>query len=199
MFQWFEEKLQEVECEEQRLRKLHAVVETLVNHRKGNNLWNALGAGEPGVSSKLELGGHAVPKPLSHSSWNSQPIWPLMFWSKRYALPLLAGNKTPPLRRCSPYLEGVQGSHPSYGLLLGWFELVAFIQNDIALATWSNRQYVNAGKPPMSPNPSSPFIDGICLTTSKICWVWMLFFSDLNMLATGNLNRQKVIWMRPAK
>lgn len=34
-FQWFEEKLQEVECEEQRLRKLHAVVETLVNHRKG--------------------------------------------------------------------------------------------------------------------------------------------------------------------
>uniref|UniRef100_A0A8D0TKD2 Sorting nexin-1 n=1 Tax=Sus scrofa TaxID=9823 RepID=A0A8D0TKD2_PIG len=32
--EWFEEKLQEVECEEQRLRKLHAVVETLVNHRK---------------------------------------------------------------------------------------------------------------------------------------------------------------------
>ncbi|KAM9065597.1 sorting nexin-1 [Sarcophilus harrisii] len=31
---WFEEKLQEVECEEQRLRKLHTVVETLVNHRK---------------------------------------------------------------------------------------------------------------------------------------------------------------------
>uniref|UniRef100_A0A5F9D470 Sorting nexin-1 n=1 Tax=Oryctolagus cuniculus TaxID=9986 RepID=A0A5F9D470_RABIT len=31
---WFEEKLQEIECEEQRLRKLHAVVETLVNHRK---------------------------------------------------------------------------------------------------------------------------------------------------------------------
>ncbi|EPY81744.1 sorting nexin-1 isoform 1 [Camelus ferus] len=31
---WFEEKLQEVECEEQRLRKLHAVVEMLVNHRK---------------------------------------------------------------------------------------------------------------------------------------------------------------------
>ncbi|KAF6352474.1 sorting nexin 1 [Rhinolophus ferrumequinum] len=31
---WFEEKLQEVECEEQRLRKLHAVVETLVSHRK---------------------------------------------------------------------------------------------------------------------------------------------------------------------
>ncbi|XP_037250810.1 sorting nexin-1 isoform X2 [Falco biarmicus] len=31
---WFEEKLQEVECEDQRLRKLHAVVETLVNHRK---------------------------------------------------------------------------------------------------------------------------------------------------------------------
>lgn len=36
LFQWFEEKLQEVECEDQRLRKLHAVVETLVNHRKGN-------------------------------------------------------------------------------------------------------------------------------------------------------------------
>ncbi|XP_073475067.1 sorting nexin-1 [Aquarana catesbeiana] len=31
---WFEDKLQEVECEEQHLRKLHAVVETLVNHRK---------------------------------------------------------------------------------------------------------------------------------------------------------------------
>ncbi|XP_004615343.1 sorting nexin-1 [Sorex araneus] len=31
---WFEEKLQEVECEEQRLRKLHTVVETLVSHRK---------------------------------------------------------------------------------------------------------------------------------------------------------------------
>ncbi|XP_060545419.1 sorting nexin-1 [Pantherophis guttatus] len=31
---WFEEKLQEVEFEEQRLRKLHAVVEMLVNHRK---------------------------------------------------------------------------------------------------------------------------------------------------------------------
>ncbi|KAM6352709.1 sorting nexin-1 isoform 2-T2 [Alca torda] len=31
---WFEEKLQEVECEDQRLRKLHAVVEMLVNHRK---------------------------------------------------------------------------------------------------------------------------------------------------------------------
>ncbi|XP_058012053.1 sorting nexin-1 [Ahaetulla prasina] len=31
---WFEEKLQEVECEEQRLRKLHAVVEMLVSHRK---------------------------------------------------------------------------------------------------------------------------------------------------------------------
>ncbi|XP_010004242.1 PREDICTED: sorting nexin-1 [Chaetura pelagica] len=31
---WFEEKLQEVECEDQRLRKLHAVVEVLVTHRK---------------------------------------------------------------------------------------------------------------------------------------------------------------------
>ncbi|XP_015673927.1 sorting nexin-1 [Protobothrops mucrosquamatus] len=31
---WFEEKLQEVECEEQRLRKLHAIVEMLVHHRK---------------------------------------------------------------------------------------------------------------------------------------------------------------------
>ncbi|MEE6519264.1 hypothetical protein FKM82_030922, partial [Ascaphus truei] len=31
---WFDEKFQEVECEEQHLRKLHAVVETLVNHRK---------------------------------------------------------------------------------------------------------------------------------------------------------------------
>ncbi|XP_021063468.1 sorting nexin-1 [Mus pahari] len=39
---WFEEKLQEVECEEQRLRKLHAVVETLVNHRKELALNTAL-------------------------------------------------------------------------------------------------------------------------------------------------------------
>ncbi|XP_074862585.1 sorting nexin-1 [Carettochelys insculpta] len=31
---WFEEKLQEVEYEEQRLRRLHAAVETLVSHRK---------------------------------------------------------------------------------------------------------------------------------------------------------------------
>lgn len=46
-FQWFEEKLQEVECEEQRLRKLHAVVETLVNHRKGNRwLGNPLDWGQ---------------------------------------------------------------------------------------------------------------------------------------------------------
>uniref|UniRef100_A0AAY4B4P1 Sorting nexin-1 n=1 Tax=Denticeps clupeoides TaxID=299321 RepID=A0AAY4B4P1_9TELE len=32
--EWFEEKLQEVENEEQQLRKLHAVVDALVNHRK---------------------------------------------------------------------------------------------------------------------------------------------------------------------
>ncbi|XP_069759383.1 uncharacterized protein [Narcine bancroftii] len=31
---WFEEKFQEMENEDQQLRKLHAVVETLVNHRK---------------------------------------------------------------------------------------------------------------------------------------------------------------------
>ncbi|RVE74228.1 hypothetical protein OJAV_G00019950 [Oryzias javanicus] len=31
---WFEDKLQEVEAEEQQLRKLHAVVDSLVNHRK---------------------------------------------------------------------------------------------------------------------------------------------------------------------
>uniref|UniRef100_A0A3Q2YA82 Sorting nexin-2 n=1 Tax=Hippocampus comes TaxID=109280 RepID=A0A3Q2YA82_HIPCM len=31
---WFEDKLQEVENEEQQLRKLHAVVDSLVNHRK---------------------------------------------------------------------------------------------------------------------------------------------------------------------
>ncbi|XP_064421872.1 sorting nexin-1 [Latimeria chalumnae] len=39
---WFEEKLQEVECEDQQLRKLHAVVETLVNHRKELALNTAL-------------------------------------------------------------------------------------------------------------------------------------------------------------
>ncbi|XP_043933396.1 sorting nexin-1-like [Protopterus annectens] len=31
---WFEEKLQEVECEEQQLRKLHAAVDALVSHRR---------------------------------------------------------------------------------------------------------------------------------------------------------------------
>uniref|UniRef100_A0A3Q2ZHN9 Sorting nexin 1 n=2 Tax=Kryptolebias marmoratus TaxID=37003 RepID=A0A3Q2ZHN9_KRYMA len=31
---WFEDKFQEVEAEEQQLRKLHAVVDSLVNHRK---------------------------------------------------------------------------------------------------------------------------------------------------------------------
>ncbi len=35
MSQWFEDKLQEVENEEQQLRKLHALVDSLVNHRKG--------------------------------------------------------------------------------------------------------------------------------------------------------------------
>lgn len=57
-FQWFEEKLQEVECEEQRLRKLHAVVETLVNHRKGNPttclIRHTPALGEMGVLSELE-------------------------------------------------------------------------------------------------------------------------------------------------
>ena len=33
--QWFEDKFQEVENEEQQLRKLQAVVDSLVNHRKG--------------------------------------------------------------------------------------------------------------------------------------------------------------------
>lgn len=33
--QWFEDKFQEVEIEEQQLRKLQAVVDSLVNHRKG--------------------------------------------------------------------------------------------------------------------------------------------------------------------
>lgn len=44
--QWFEEKLQEVESEDQQLRKLHVMVESLVNHRKGRficfcSLWAA--------------------------------------------------------------------------------------------------------------------------------------------------------------
>eukprot|EP00079_Xenopus_tropicalis_P012205 XP_002938918.1 PREDICTED: sorting nexin-1 [Xenopus tropicalis] len=39
---WFEDKFQEVECEEQHLRKLHTVVETLVNHRKELALNTAL-------------------------------------------------------------------------------------------------------------------------------------------------------------
>lgn len=33
--QWFEEKLQEVESTDQYFRKLHALVESLVVHRKG--------------------------------------------------------------------------------------------------------------------------------------------------------------------
>ncbi len=37
MCQWFESKLQEVENEEQLLRRLHAAVDSLVNHRKGEN------------------------------------------------------------------------------------------------------------------------------------------------------------------
>lgn len=37
-FKWFEEKLLEVESEDQHLRKLLSVVETLVNHRKGKNV-----------------------------------------------------------------------------------------------------------------------------------------------------------------
>lgn len=35
LLQWFEEKLQEVESADQHFRKLHALVETLVVHRKG--------------------------------------------------------------------------------------------------------------------------------------------------------------------
>ncbi len=34
-FQWFDEKIQDVENEEQHMRKLHIMVESLVNHRKG--------------------------------------------------------------------------------------------------------------------------------------------------------------------
>lgn len=57
-FQWFEEKLQEVECEEQRLRKLHAVVETLVNHRKGKQpLRHTPALAETRVLSGLESRG----------------------------------------------------------------------------------------------------------------------------------------------
>lgn len=35
LLQWFEEKLQEVESADQQFRKLHALVESLVVHRKG--------------------------------------------------------------------------------------------------------------------------------------------------------------------
>lgn len=35
LLQWFEEKLQEVESADQHFRKLHALVESLVVHRKG--------------------------------------------------------------------------------------------------------------------------------------------------------------------
>uniref|UniRef100_A0AAZ3SCI6 Sorting nexin-1 n=1 Tax=Oncorhynchus tshawytscha TaxID=74940 RepID=A0AAZ3SCI6_ONCTS len=37
---WFEEKLQEVEAEDQQLRKLHIMVDSLVGHRKGTVQWN---------------------------------------------------------------------------------------------------------------------------------------------------------------
>lgn len=39
-YQWFEEKLQEVEAEDQQLRKLHIMVDSLVGHRKGTVQWN---------------------------------------------------------------------------------------------------------------------------------------------------------------
>lgn len=35
LLQWFEEKLQEVESADQHFRRLHALVESLVVHRKG--------------------------------------------------------------------------------------------------------------------------------------------------------------------
>lgn len=154
MFQWFEEKLQEVECEEQRLRKLHAVVETLVNHRKGNNLWMHLKLGEIDVSSELDMGGHAVPKPLSHSLKFSAHLV-LMFRSKRYACVSWQETWLSHCGHCTFYL----GREPSQvqldlgcGLLLVWFELVAYIHKMISqtLATWSNEQFVNVGKPGVS-------------------------------------------------
>uniref|UniRef100_A0A8C9U5I9 Sorting nexin 1a n=1 Tax=Scleropages formosus TaxID=113540 RepID=A0A8C9U5I9_SCLFO len=50
---WFEEKLQEVELEEQQLRKLHIVVDTLVSHRKG--ACSMLGSSEDNtVEDKME-------------------------------------------------------------------------------------------------------------------------------------------------
>ena len=159
--------------------------------------------GETDVSSELEMGGYAVPKPLSHSSWNSQPTWSLMFLSKRYALHLLARNMTPPLRTLYS-LPGRGTGKPSQlqldlgcRLLLVAFELVAYIQNDVTCLSYMvQRAICKCGKPYMSLNPSSPFFGEIYLRASEICQVWMLSFSALNMLIIRTLNRQKTITMR---
>lgn len=87
------------------------------------------------------------------------------------------------------------------GLLLMWFELVAYIHKMMShtLATWSNEQFVNVGKWDISPNPSSLCFGEICIRSSETCQVWMLSFSALNMLIIGNLNRQKDIRKRPVR
>ncbi|XP_031419746.1 sorting nexin-1a isoform X2 [Clupea harengus] len=51
---WFEEKLQEVEGEDQQLRKLHAMVDSLVNHRKDLSAHTAMFAKSIGMLGSSE-------------------------------------------------------------------------------------------------------------------------------------------------
>lgn len=155
--------------------------------------------GEIDVSSELELGGHTVPKPFRHSSWNSQPTWSLMFWSKRYAL-LSPGRKhdSATMGIVLSTWEGHREAVPD----TAWPWTRAFVGTvwvgglysqmmSHTLATWSNEQFVNVRKWVMSPNHSSLFFGEICLRPSKIYQVGMLSFAAFNMPSIGNLNRQK--------
>lgn len=142
------------------------------------------------------MGGHVVPKPLSHSSWNSQPTGSLMFWSE--IMPRISWQEACLCRRRHCTLPGgVQRSRPSYsltwdcGLWLMAFESVAYIQNDATCLSYMVQwEICKCWKPYMSPDPSSPFSGEICLRASNL--------PSLNALITliiRSLNRQKTIRM----
>lgn len=97
-----------------------------------------------------------------------------------------------------------QGSHPRCSLTwtLGfcWYDLSYWLISKMmshTSAPWSHEQRVNAGKPFMFPNCSSPFVGEIFLRASEICQLWMLSFSALNMLIIRNVNIQKTSRMKP--
>lgn len=100
-----------------------------------------------------------------------------MFCSKRYALHLLAGNDSATVGTVLSTWEGA-GKLSQIQLDLGmgfcWYELSWWLISKVmshVLATWSNGQYVDAGKPYMSPNHSSGFFGEICIRVSEICQV----------------------------